>query len=188
MSHHVPNPLFGISGLRALACLLVVFYHLNQQRTIENLAQWNWDLYQFTETTTVVVSFFFILTGAGISLKFWPAILANAPGPSAWRLFQERTLRIAPAYWTVLIVTFTAVIILQGFSSEAWWRFVSGMSFVSWMRPDTFFPVDMNGPLWYIGFDMVGAILTFTTMSILSKVRRGWIPACLIAAAVVMVI
>jgi hypothetical protein len=38
-----------------------VAYHLNQQRSIENLSDWNWDLYQFVETWPVTVSFFFVL-------------------------------------------------------------------------------------------------------------------------------
>ncbi len=100
------NPFFGLSGIRALACIGIIFYHLNQQRSITNLSTWNWDLYQFVATFNSLVSLFFILTGAGISLKFWSTIFYDAPVPPARLLFLERLGRIAPAYWVVLIVTF----------------------------------------------------------------------------------
>lgn len=57
----MPKNLTGLTGLRALACLSVIAYHLNQQRSIENLASWDWNLYQFVETWPVTVSFFFVL-------------------------------------------------------------------------------------------------------------------------------
>ena len=41
----------------------------------------------------------------------------------------------------------------------------------------------MNGPLWYISFDMMGAILVLTTMSLLVRVRKIFIPLVLLAIA-----
>ncbi|EKD44231.1 MAG: hypothetical protein ACD_71C00206G0001, partial [uncultured bacterium (gcode 4)] len=61
-------PLQGFNGLRALACLSVVTYHLNQYRSITDLADWNWNLYQFVEMWPVGISLFFILSAITGSL------------------------------------------------------------------------------------------------------------------------
>ena len=39
---------------------------------------------------------------------------------------------------------------------NALWRIIAGFTFLSWAHPSTFFPADLNGPLWYIAFDMLG--------------------------------
>ncbi len=44
----------------------------------------------------------------------------------------------------------------------------------------TFFPVDINGPLWYIAFDMMGAILVYSVMSIAVRIPKIWIAPFLI--------
>jgi len=170
------NPFFWFSALRAIASLSVILYHLNQYRPIANLAPWNWELYRFTETWTVVVSFFFILTGTGISIQFWTAIFGNTPPPLAKKSFMERFWRIAPVYWIVLVSSFFVMTIWQGMSWEWVMRMLSGLVFLNWIHPITFFPVAINGPLWYVAFDIMGAILVFGTMSILVKVPKIWIP------------
>lgn len=172
----ISNPFFWFSALRAIASLSVILYHLNQYRPIANLVAWNWELYRFVETWAVVVSFFFILTGAGISIQFWTAIFGDTAPPLAKKLFMERFWRIAPVYWIVLIISFFVVTILQGMNWEWVIRMVSWMVFLSWIHPVTFFPVDINGPLWYISFDIMGALLVFVTMSILARVPKKWIP------------
>ena len=108
----------GISGFRALAALSVVFYHLNQHRTIANLAEWNWDLYKLTELLPFVVSFFFVLGGALHSLPFWRVIFTRDSGgkefvPEPKNALIDRFFRIAPAYYAALIASFIVVWVVQ---------------------------------------------------------------------------
>lgn len=170
------RPLTGYAGLRVLACVTVVAYHLNQLRPIANLAQWNWNFYQFTETLTIVVSFFFILTGLGIAQNYWRAILADAPKPETRRVFVDRFFRIAPAYYLALFASFGLWAWNSTVDIQSIGRLFSGVFFVTWLSPETFFPVEINGPLWYISFDMMGSILVFGLMSVLMWVRKIWIP------------
>lgn len=95
--------LTGLSGLRAIACLAIIAYHLNQLRPTANLSEMDWDIYQFTETLPVIVSFFFVLTGALISMKYWKSIFLGIPIPDTKRTLIDRVLRIGPPYWTALI-------------------------------------------------------------------------------------
>lgn len=170
------RPLQGFNGLRALACLSVVLYHTNQHRSIENLATWDWNLYQFVGMWPVAVSLFFILSAITNSLPFWRAILRDMPVPKTRELFVSRFFRIAPAYYVALIVTFLLSLALNGYTDGAIVRFLAGATFLTWTHPFTFFPVDINGPLWYISYDMMGAILVMGTMSLLVRVRKIYIP------------
>lgn len=177
------RPLPGFNGLRALACLSVIIYHLNQHRSVTDLALWNWDLYQFVETWPVNVSLFFILSAITNSLPFWRAIIRDMAIPKARALFVSRFFRIAPAYYFALVFTFFLAIFLNGYQDGAFIRLLSGASFLAWIHPFTFFPVDINGPLWYISFDMMGAILIMGMMSIIIRVRKIFIPGVILATA-----
>lgn len=181
------RPLQGFNGLRALACLSVIIYHLNQHRSVAALAEWNWNLYQFVEMWPIAVSLFFILSAITSSLPFWRSIIRDMPIPKARELFIGRFFRIAPAYYLALFFTFLLTIVLNGYSDGAFIRFLAGATFLSWVHPFTFFPVDINGPLWYISFDMMGAILIMGTMSLLVRVRRIWIPLIFISIASVLI-
>lgn len=169
----------GFNGLRALACLSVVAYHLNQYRSITALADWNWDLCQFVAMWPVGISIFFILSGIMSSLSFWRAIMIDAPLPNTRDLIVGRFFRIAPAYYLALISTFILVLILNGYSDGMFLRFATGVTFLSWVHPFTFFPVEINGPLWYISYDMMGALLVLGTMSFLVRIRKVFIPLVL---------
>lgn len=183
-----PHPLSGLNGLRALACLSVLFYHLNQHRSIVNLSEWNWNLYQFVGTWPVVVSFFFILSGVVGSIPFWRAIIRNMPLPRVREALVSRFFRIAPAYYMALSCTFLLVLVLNGYNDGALLRFVAGITFLAWVHPFTFFPVDINGPLWYIPYDMMGMILVIGTMGILSRVRKIFIPLVFLIISGILVI
>jgi peptidoglycan/LPS O-acetylase OafA/YrhL len=108
-----------------------------------------------------VVSFFFILTGAGISIRYWTAIFGGETAPSAKQAFWKRLAKLAPAYWVALFASFLLALVMKDFSWEWIVRLLSGIFFLSWAHPSTFFPVEINGPLWYIPFDVVGSAMAF---------------------------
>lgn len=163
-------------------------YHLNQLRPIAQLEKWDWNIYQFTETLTIAVSFFFILTGTGISIRYWTAIFENTPLPSVRKNYIERCIRVIPIYWIVLLITFILVLVTQGGTFETWIRFVSGIFFLTWVHPITFFPVDINGPLWYISFDILGSLLVFGTMWLLGNIQKKYIPIGFLAISGLLIL
>ncbi len=164
-----------ISGLRGLIALTIVLYHLQQIRPISNLASWDWALYQFFNMLPVVVGVFFILTGLLRSLAYWEHILHNQQKPQTRKVLWDRLWRITPAYYIVLILSFWWGIYLSDFTVTSLFSLFSGFTFLNWISPDTFFPTTINGPLWFIGYDMMGYIFTIILMIWLSLVHKKYI-------------
>jgi peptidoglycan/LPS O-acetylase OafA/YrhL len=65
--------------------ITIIAYHLNQIRPIQNLALWDWKLYQFVSLLPVVVSIFFILSGLLRSLSYWKVIFEDGEIPPFWK-------------------------------------------------------------------------------------------------------
>ncbi len=161
--------LTGLAGLRWLAALIVIYYHLNQHRTTVGLSERSWDIYQFTEHLVFVVSVFFIFSGFFRALTYWKKIEKNERIPQFFPSLKERFFRIAPLYYLAL----TSTLIYVAFTSDITWetiiRFFSWILFLNWISPITFFPVDHNGPLWFVAYDMLGWILISLFMMLVAK-------------------
>lgn len=165
----------GISGLRGIIAPIIVIYHLQQIRPIIALADWDWALYEFVNMFPVVVAVFFILTWLLRSLGYWAYILHGEKKPDTYKVIVDRWWRIAPAYYVVLIVSYIWSLYLSGYSLEKLFSFFSGFTFLNWVSPATFFPTTVNGPLWFIGYDMMGYIFTVLMMIWLSRIDKKYI-------------
>ncbi len=163
-----------LTWLRGLATLIVVFYHLSQHRNTLGLSEFSWDFYQFTEHLVFVVSIFFVFSGFFRSLSYWKTWNTSASVPKFFPSLCERFFRIAPVYYLSLILTFLLVIFWNGWTFEGFIRLLSGFTFLSWISPETFFPVDENGPLWFIAYDMLGWIGISLIMAYIIKLRKIW--------------
>jgi peptidoglycan/LPS O-acetylase OafA/YrhL len=128
------------------------------------LADWDWALYEFINMFPVVVSVFFILTGLLRSLGYWGYILHGEKKPNTRKVIIDRWWRIAPAYYVVLIVSCIWSVYLSGYSLDHLLSFFAGLTFLGWISPTTFFPSSINGPLWFIGYDMMGYLFTVIMM------------------------
>ena len=65
--------LAGADGLRAIACLLVVWHHTAQKLNPENVSPIVGALHFLGMRGEVGVSLFFVLSGCLLSLPFWSA-------------------------------------------------------------------------------------------------------------------
>lgn len=163
-----------LTWLRWFAALTVVFYHLNQYRNTLGLSEFSWDFYQFTEHLVFVVSIFFVFSGFFRSLSYWKTWHTAIEVPRFFPSLRERWLRIAPVYYLVLILTFILVIFWEGFSWSWLLRLFSGFTFLSWVSPRTFFPVDINWPLWFIAYDMLWWIGVSIALMFVIKLKKIW--------------
>jgi peptidoglycan/LPS O-acetylase OafA/YrhL len=106
----------------------------------------------------VGVSLFFVLSGCLLSLPFWNSYVNGDPVPRLRFYVLNRGARIIPAYWFNLI--FCTVISIWVFGQDInWWRFISGLLFINSYHYSSFFPAELNGPLWSIGLEVSCYIL-----------------------------
>ncbi|WP_160300057.1 acyltransferase family protein [Demequina oxidasica] len=166
----------GADGLRALAALWVVLSHVYQRLTIANLPDWLLDFKLVMMKGAFGVSIFFVLSGMLLSFPFWNAYLHGKPMPRLGHYARRRFARIAPGFYASLAVSFVVGLYLVPDTPYAIWRLISGFTFASGLSWITFFPVEVNGPLWSVGFEVVSYVLmplAMVGMFVLGR-RKGW--------------
>jgi peptidoglycan/LPS O-acetylase OafA/YrhL len=148
----------GADGLRAIACLLVVWHHTSQKFNPENAPSLVKGIHYLGMRGEVGVSLFFVLSGCLLSLPFWNNFVSNKEFPSLSVYARNRIARIAPAFWINLVVCALLSYFLfeLGFDYK---RFFSSALFVNSYHYSTFFPSEINGPLWSIGLEVSCYIL-----------------------------
>lgn len=67
-------------------------------------------------------------------------------------------------------------------------RALAGFAFVTWIHPATFFPTDLNGPLWYVAYDMMGGLAIIAVMGFVAKLSKKWAWTGLAAGAGVLLV
>lgn len=143
----------GADGLRALACLLVVWHHTTQRFNPKSAPEWIQQIHFFGMRGEVGVSLFFVLSGCLLSLPFWNSFLHEQPIPNLRFYAVNRAARIIPAYWFNLL--FCTIFALWVFGESInWWRLISGLLFINSYHYSSFFPAEINGPLWSIGLEV----------------------------------
>jgi peptidoglycan/LPS O-acetylase OafA/YrhL len=143
----------GADGLRAIACLLVVWHHTTQRFNPEVAADWIQSIHFFGMRAEVGVSLFFVLSGCLLSLPFWSSFVNGERTPSIRFYAINRAARIIPAFWFNLIFC-TVIAYLVFDQSINWWRLISGLFFINSYHYSSFFPAELNGPLWSIGLEV----------------------------------
>lgn len=174
------NRLLGADFMRAVACLTVLFHHLAQRMNFDRDYGPVLNVFRtFSHTGTFGVAIFFVLSGYLLARPFWQALDRNAPMPSLALYASRRAARILPGYWLALIVTFGLSILLFGatLDGELILRFAAGALLVADWHWLTFFPVEVNGPLWSISFEVTSyALLPLGLLAVfaLAPLAKGW--------------
>jgi peptidoglycan/LPS O-acetylase OafA/YrhL len=111
-----PHKLDGFDGLRALAALSVVTYHVALSGAFlhaGSLAPLLWEL-------KGGVAIFFVISGALLYLPFARSIRDRSKLPD-WRVYaRRRAVRILPAYWVALTVVAIGPFAAGVFGAHAW--------------------------------------------------------------------
>ena len=167
--------LTGFDGVRALACLMVIFHHIAQRMDPNFIPGWLSPILGFLIEGGVGVSVFFVLSGALLAYPFWRAFINNEKIPTAKVYFIRRFSRIAPGYYLSMSVSFLLAIWVFDitFNNELIIRYVSGLFFLSAFHPITLFPVEVNGPLWSISFEVVSYVFMYIMMFCLFKLIKN---------------
>ena len=98
----------SLDGVRAIACLSVVTYHLTLVTTQDihlwyphNVSRWFATLAYAGDTG---VTLFFVLSGFLLFMPYAKSLLFEATWPLARHFYLKRTLRIIPAYYVTLFL------------------------------------------------------------------------------------
>ena len=169
--------LLGADFLRAAACLMVLLHHLAFRMDLGNVPAAVLPVMQFVIMGSFGVSIFFVLSGFLLARPFWLALDKGDPMPSLRIFTLRRAARILPGFWLALIVSFILSIAVSGsaLDGERIIRFLAGFLLVSDWHWLTLFPVDNNGPLWSIGFEVTSYLLLPFCLAALFALRlRGW--------------
>jgi peptidoglycan/LPS O-acetylase OafA/YrhL len=158
----------GADGLRALACLLVVWHHTTQRFDPEKSTAWIQTIHFFGMRGEVGVSLFFVLSGCLLSLPFWYSFVNGDRFPNLYFYTINRAARIIPAYWFNLL--FCTLVAFWVFDQNInWWRLISGLFFVNSYHYSSFFPAELNGPLWSIGLEVSCYVLLPAVLFLIIK-------------------
>jgi peptidoglycan/LPS O-acetylase OafA/YrhL len=101
--HADEGRLRGIEGLRALAAVSVLLFHVHRYAAPDGQPANLGPLNQIFENLRAGVTLFFVLSGFLLYRVFAAAALRGRPMPSVRRYLRNRALRIMPAYWVILI-------------------------------------------------------------------------------------
>lgn len=171
------NRLLGADFLRATACLGVLLHHLAFRMDMNAVPDAAEPVLRFLVYGSFGVTVFFVLSGFLLARPFWLALDAGKPMPSLRTYTLRRLARIVPGFWLALVVSLVLDLWLGGkvLDSERIIRFVAGLFLVSDWHWVTLFPVDNNGPLWSIGFEVTAYLLLPLGMAAVFALRaRSW--------------
>lgn len=153
--------LHGADFIRASACFIVLFHHLAQRVDFQSELGASTFLQVFNSAGGFGVGMFFVLSGFLLARPFWQALDAGRPMPSLSIYALRRAARILPGFWLALSVSFILSIAVFDVRPDFWlWlRYLAGLLLVSDWHWTTLFPVEINGPLWSIGFEVSSYVL-----------------------------
>ncbi len=169
--------LLGADFLRAAACMMVLLHHLAFRMNFNQVPDMFRPLMQFLVMGSFGVSVFFMLSGFLLARPFWQALDRGEAMPSLRTYTLRRAARILPGFWLALVVSFVLGVVLIDpvIDGERIIRFLAGFFLVSDWHWVTLFPVDNNGPLWSIGFEVTSyLLLPFCLAALFTARLRGW--------------
>ena len=169
--------LLGADFLRAAACMMVLLHHLAFRMDGRFIPEAAKPVMSFLVMGSFGVSVFFVLSGFLLARPFWLALDRGEPMPSLGIYALRRAARILPGFWLALTVSLVLSITVSGsaLDGEQVIRFVAGFLLVSDWHWVTLFPVDNNGPLWSIGFEVTSyVLLPFCLAALFAAGAKGW--------------
>ncbi|WP_127534364.1 acyltransferase family protein [Paenibacillus kobensis] len=144
----------GADGIRAIACMAVIFHHFAQRLALEDQQFGIQQAQSFFLLGNSGVSIFFVLSGFLLSFPFWRNYLSGAEFPGMRQYLFRRAARIIPGYYAAFLVSMALVLLLNIPSEHFALRSVTGLTFTAGFHYITMFPSDIDSPFWSISFEV----------------------------------
>ena len=183
------NTIAALDGVRAVACLSVLFFHVNFFARESNI--WH-PIHDFGSVIGALalagqsgVTLFFVLSGFLLFMPYAKSLLFHTPWPSLRLFYLRRGFRIIPAYYVALffmIVLFHQEYLKPQHLKDIWLFLTFFMD-----APSTFQQID--GPFWTLAveaqFYMVLPLLAFAIGLVVRHGNMMWrtlsLTLCLLA-------
>jgi peptidoglycan/LPS O-acetylase OafA/YrhL len=143
-----PAEIRALDGLRAIAALMIVLFHILLWEHVE-YQPWSQATNSFWYVLATGVQLFFTLSGFLLFRPYVAAMLAGKPLPSAVRFYQKRALRILPAYWVALAVLLASN--WQVASQPQWLNALTHATLLHDIFPA--YDRDLDGPFWTLAVE-----------------------------------
>ncbi len=173
--------LAGADFLRALGCILILLHHYAETIDPTNLSSFpRFVVQQLVSSDPIGISIFFALSGFLLAWPFWKSLDDGRDFPSLRKFVYRRGARIIPGYLLALSVTFVLSVILFGrtLDMELFERFIAGLLLINGWNWISFFPVEINGPLWSLSFFVASYACLIIAFAALfahrSSFRHAW--------------
>lgn len=169
------NTIPVLDGVRAVACLSVVWFHLN----VLSIALHAWQPYPIANFLISAiamqggsgVTLFFILSGFLLFLPYARALLFTKEWPSARRFYLKRLLRIWPAYYVAL---FLMILLWNREYFQPQHLLDLGLFLTFFMDSSLSTFHQINGPFWTLAVEwQFYLLLPFLALLFSRFVRRG---------------
>lgn len=173
------NTIAVLDGVRAFACLIVIWYHLDTVPRDMHV----WNLQQSTSPFVTAflyfgrygVTLFFVLSGFLLFLPFAKALLFENTWPSIRRFYLRRVFRILPAYFLSLILI--VLLFQQRYLQPQHWNEL-GLFFVFLMDTSHATFKQLNAPFWTLAIEwqyyMLLPLLVLAIRAIVWRVKQEY--------------
>jgi peptidoglycan/LPS O-acetylase OafA/YrhL len=186
------NSIAVLDGIRAIACLLVIVYHVNIQARFVQI--WPGDQVGSAVTSLATmgwtgVTLFFILSGFLLFMPYAKALLLGSEWPSARMFYLRRVLRIFPGYYASLFLII--LLAYPQYLQPAHWRELF-LFLIFFMDSDTATFQRINGPFWTLAiewqFYMLLPFLALGFRWLMNRFKLQWRLPVLISCLLLMIV
>ena len=143
-----PAEIRALDGLRAIAALSIVLFHLLLFTRVE-YQPWSQAVGNFWYVLATGVQLFFTLSGFLLFRPYALAMLTGKPLPPTARFYKKRALRILPAYWVALAILLA--LNWQTAKDPAWLNGLTHALFIHDIFPR--YNRDLDGPFWTLAVE-----------------------------------
>jgi peptidoglycan/LPS O-acetylase OafA/YrhL len=164
-----PQEIRALDGLRAVAALSIVLFHLLLFLQVEYtpLSHAINNSWYYLSTG---VHLFFVLSGFLLFLPYARALLEDKPLPPARRFYRRRALRILPAYWACLVIMVVLKVHVQHVPFS-----LSDLAAHIALVHDSFpqYNRDYDGPFWTLAVEAQFYLLLPVLALVIARFCRG---------------
>lgn len=182
----------GLDGIRAIACLGVIFHHFAQKLSPQIRPAFIREIGSFLLMGNSGVSVFFVLSGFLLSYPFWKRFLDGGEFPDMKQYALRRAARIMPGYYVSFLVCSLLIPVFHVSTRDFWIRALAGLTFTAGFSYRTFFPNEINGPFWSVSFEvfcyMLMPVFMYAMFSVIRKKRTFLKAVAFWAGAAVLIV